>query len=196
MNTVSEYHDHAGVEQIWNLFNSKLRQFINKLVKDEALADDILQDVFIKIHNQLPQLKDEKKIQAWVYQIARNTVYDHFRKPGSKAAPDEIRDAPAEEEPDQELMAETIEDMIRMMDNLPPDYCDILCKTEIAGMSHKEYADLKGISYTAAKTKAFRARARLREMMMRCCHYQFDQYGTVVGILPAASCCCCSGNEK
>jgi RNA polymerase sigma-70 factor (ECF subfamily) len=70
-----------SVELIWKQFHDKLRSFIFSMVNDDALADDLLQDVFIKVHAQIGTLKDDTKIQAWLYRIARNTVYDHFRKP-------------------------------------------------------------------------------------------------------------------
>jgi len=179
------------VEQIWNNFSEKLKIFILGKVKDVSVADDLLQEVFIKIHRQIGQLKDENKIQAWVYQVARNTVYDHFRKPGHKSdlQVDEIE--MMEEEADNHYMSETIEDMVKMMSNLPAEYCDVLCLTELGGMSHKAYAEKTGLSLSAAKTRAFRARNMLKDMLMKCCHYQFDIYGTVFNIAPAGCCCCC-----
>ena len=183
--------DQITVEKIWNRFNEKLRAFILSKVKDTVITDDLLQEVFIKIHRQIGQLKDENKIQGWVYQVARNTMYDYFRKPGRKAdlKPDEID--LIEEEADNDYMSETIEDMVRMMSNMPAEYCDVLCLTELGGMSHKDYAEKSGISLTAAKTRAFRARNMLKDMLMKCCHYQFDVYGTVFNIAPAGCCCCC-----
>lgn len=183
--------DQMNVEQIWNNFNGKLRSFIQSKVKDSAVADDLLQEVFIKIHKQIGQLKDENKIQGWVYQVARNTVYDHFRKPGQKIELKAEQLDIIEEESDNSYMAETIEDMVKMMNNMPSEYCDVLCLTELGGMSHKTYAEKTGISHTAAKTRAYRARMMLKDMLMKCCHYQFDKYGTVFNIQPAGCCCCC-----
>lgn len=183
--------DQMNVEQIWNNFNGKLRSFIQSKVKDSAVADDLLQEVFIKIHKQIGQLKDENKIQGWVYQVARNTVYDHFRKPGQKIELKAEQLDIIEEESDNSYMEETIEDMVKMMNNMPAEYCDVLCLTELGGMSHKAYAEKTGISHTAAKTRAYRARMMLKDMLMKCCHYQFDKYGTVFNIQPAGCCCCC-----
>jgi RNA polymerase sigma-70 factor, ECF subfamily len=180
-----------SVEQIWKQFNTKLKSFILSKVKDNAVADDLLQEVFIKIHRLIGQLNDENKLQAWVYQVARNTVLDYFRTQGrvSNVKIDEAEEV--EEETDNQYMTETIEDMVKMMDQMPAEYCDVLCLTELGGMSHKEYAEKTGINPTAAKTRAFRARNMLKDMLMKCCHYQFDRYGTVVDIQPAGCCCCC-----
>jgi len=184
------------VEQIWIRFNAQLKSFILSKVKDDAIADDLLQDVFIKIHRLIGQLKDENKLQAWVYQVARNTVYDYFRAQGRTSDLNVEEVEVIEEESDNQYMSETIEDMVKMMDEMPAEYCDVLCLTELGNMSHKEYAEKVGISYTAAKTRAFRARNMLKDMLMKCCHYQFDKYGTVINIQPAGCCCCCDENCK
>jgi RNA polymerase sigma-70 factor (ECF subfamily) len=183
--------DQHIVEQIWIQFNAKLKLFILSKVRDNALADDLLQEVFIKIHRLIGQLRDENKLQAWVYQVARNTVYDHLRKPGQKINFNVEEVDIIEEDSGNEYMSETIEDMVKMMDEMPSEYCDVLCLTELGGMSHKEYAEKTGISLTAAKTRAFRARNMLKDMLMKCCHYQFDKYGTAINIQPAGCCCCC-----
>ena len=193
---INSLPDKHSVEQIWMQFHTKLKSFILSKVKDNALADDLLQEVFIKIHRLLGQLKDENKLQAWVYQVARNTVNDHFRKPGQKSNLNVEEIEVIEEESDNQYMSESIEDMVKMMDEMPAEYCDVLCLTELGGMSHKEYAEKTGISYTAAKTRAFRARNMLKDMLMKCCHYQFDSYGTVIDILPAGCCCCCDEGCK
>jgi len=183
--------DQITVENIWLNFNVKLRAFILGKVKDETVADDLLQEVFIKIHKQVTQLKDENKLQAWVYQVARNSIYDYFRKPGHSSDLKIENLEIIEEDADNQYMNETIEDMVHMMSSMPAEYCDVLCLTELGGMSHKAYAEKTGISLSAAKTRAFRARNMLKDMLMKCCHYQFDKYGTVFNIQPAGCCCCC-----
>jgi RNA polymerase sigma-70 factor (ECF subfamily) len=189
MNTALSNHN--SVEQIWYQFSGKLKSFIVSKVKDNALADDLLQEVFIKIHRLIGQLRDENKLQAWVYQVTRNTVYDYLRRPGQKIDLNVEAVEIIEEDSDNEYMSETIEDMVKMMDEMPSEYCDVLCLTELGGMSHKEYAEKTGISLTAAKTRAFRARNMLKDLLMKCCHYQFDKYGTAINIQPAGCCCCC-----
>ena len=184
------------VEQIWIRFNAQLKFFILSRVKDNALADDLLQEVFVKIHMLIGQLKDENKLQSWVYQVARNTVYDYFRSHGHTADLDVNEVELTEEDSDTQFMSETIEDMVKMMSEMPAEYCDVLCLTELGGMSHKEYAEKKGLSHTAIKTRAFRARNKLKDMLMKCCHYQFDKYGTVINIQPAGCFCCCDESCK
>src|SRR5689334_6684074 len=67
-------------EQIWETFHTPLLRFIEKRVTDAPLAEDILQDVFLKIHQQIETLKDVKKLESWVYQITRHAIIDVFRR--------------------------------------------------------------------------------------------------------------------
>ena len=67
-------------EKIWSDFSTLLKKFILTKVKNETTADDILQEVFIKIHEKIPSLEDHNKLTSWVYQITRNTIIDFYRK--------------------------------------------------------------------------------------------------------------------
>jgi RNA polymerase sigma-70 factor (ECF subfamily) len=93
--------------------------------------------------------------------------------------------------PPEKFMDIAIGDMIKMMDEMPDEYCEALCLTELEGLSQKEYADKKGLSYSGAKSRVQRARLILKNMLLQCCHYQFDKYGTAIDIQPKC-CCCCS----
>ncbi len=64
--------------ELWHRFGDNLRRFILNKVKDETLADDLLQEVFIRIHSKIDNLRDEAKVQSWVFQIARNRINDHY----------------------------------------------------------------------------------------------------------------------
>ncbi len=66
-------------EKVWQEYHSRLRAFIKSRVSDDAAADDILQNVFLKMHTGLASLKDATKLQSWLFQIARNAVIDYFR---------------------------------------------------------------------------------------------------------------------
>src|SRR5437899_11875575 len=70
----------ATVESIWNEVASQLRSFICSRVRNHATAEDILQDVFLKIHQKLPTVRASERLQAWVWRITRNAIADHFRR--------------------------------------------------------------------------------------------------------------------
>jgi len=177
-------------DEIWLQFGDKLKGFILSKVHDKTTADDILQEVFIKIHSKIDQLKDDTKIQSWIYQITRNLIVDYFRGVKKEYKKTQYQFENIDEETSENVMTEAIKDMVTMMEELSPKYCEALCLTELERMSQKAYAEKIGISYTAAKARVQRARKALKDMLMNCCHYQFDKYGTVLDIYPK-NCCCC-----
>lgn len=177
------------IRLLWESLNGDLRSFIFSRVKNDADTDDILQEVFIKIHENISGLKDSSKIRSWIYQITRNLIIDKYRKDKQEVETTEIIKTLPVSSASTRFMYIAINDMIKMMDQLPPEYCEALCMTELEGMSQKEYAELKRISYSGARSRVQRARAILKDMLLQCCHYQFDRYGTIYHIQP--KCCCC-----
>lgn len=179
------------IEKIWQNLNGNLRSFIWSKIPDRTDAEDLLQEVFIKIHSNMDTLRDETKVTSWVFQITRNLIHDYYRsQKKTTSAKEQTQDREEETQPD-EFMTEALQDMIGMMDKLSHEQCEALCMTEIDGLSQAEYAQKIGISYTAAKSRIQRSRKLLKDMMMACCHYEFDKYGTVLNITPHSCCCCC-----
>src|SRR5512136_895298 len=66
--------------EIYDQFYGKVRKFILALVKDEWVADDLIQETFLRIQNNLKNLKDPSKLSSWIFRIAYNLCQDHFRK--------------------------------------------------------------------------------------------------------------------
>lgn len=98
-------------------------------------------------------------------------------------------DGPDDQQENGSFMDEAIGDMTRMLNGLDPDYCEALCLTELGGLTQKQYADMKGLTYSGAKSRVQRARSLLKQELLKCCHYHFDKYGLVYDIHP--KCCCC-----
>jgi len=175
--------------KIWQMFSDKLKAFIFKRTQDIEITNDILQEVFIKIHTKIDTLKEDTKLQSWIYQITRNTINDHFRKKGftDKENKELISE---EDEQESESMLKIAQGLYEFMDNLPEKYCDALCKTEFEGLSQVDYAKETGISNSGAKSRVQRGRAMIKDMLMKCCHFQFDKYGTIIDYHPITCCCC------
>lgn len=180
-------------ENLWKSFESGLKSFIYSKVHSYSITEDILQDVFIKIHLKIGTLKDESKLKPWLYQITRNQIIDYYR---STKSPDinPFLSEKDEDETDNSVMSVAVQDMVDMMKDLPEEYCEALCLTELQGMNQKEYAEKIGIPYSSAKSRVQRSRKLLKDMLMRCCHYEFDKYGTVLSI--SKNCCCCLAEKS
>lgn len=185
---------HSDIEAVWKELSSGLRSFIISRIKNDSDAEDILQEVFLRIHDNIHNLKDRSRIKPWIYQITRNLIADHFRDLNHNQKSIEPEHDIAETSGSHDYMDEAISDMIKMMDKMSHEYCEALCMTEIEGLSQKEYAEKTGLSYSAAKSRVQRSRIMLKDMLLNCCHYQFDTYGTVLDIQPA--CCCCCPDKK
>jgi RNA polymerase sigma-70 factor, ECF subfamily len=186
------YHmnNSENIETIWNSLSFNLKAFIISKVKNEDESKDILQEVYLKIHNNINTLKDRDKLIPWIYQIVRNQITDHFREKERRLIKKEIKTLSLTSSATGKYMDEAINDMIIMMNDLPPEFCEALCLTELEGLSQKEYALRAGLSYSGAKSRVQRARVMLKDMLMKCCHYQFDKYGTVFDIHQEVCCCC------
>lgn len=163
-------------EQIWQEYHARLRSFIRGKIADEAAADDILQDVFLKMHASLPSLKDATKLQSWLYQIARNAIIDSYRqqKP-TVAIPDWLTQTGSDS--GDKVRQELSDCLLPMVQQLPDIYRDAINLAELQGLKQKEVAEQQGISLSNAKSRVQRGRALLKEMLEECCLLEFDHQG-------------------
>src|SRR5258708_38470398 len=96
-------------EQVWEAFHTPLQQFNRRRISDEPTAEDVLQDVFLKIHQHVETLRDVKKLESWIYQITRNAIIDSYRssRPTTTLEAAEVLDLP-EELPDDDVVSELL----------------------------------------------------------------------------------------
>ena len=174
-------------EQLWETFSVPLQQFIRRRVPDPHSAEDILQDVFLKIHARIDTLHQQDRVAAWIYQIARNAIADYYRAqrptsdvPETLAAPDDMVD--------DDVVQELLPCVAAMVDALPAAYREALRLTEYEGLSQKELSERLGISFSGAKSRVQRARAKIKEQLLACCHFQFDYAGRVIDYQPLCTC--------
>ncbi len=179
----------APAEAIWNQLSTRLGIFIRSRVADFAAAEDILQDTIVNIQKRLGQLRDAGKLESWVYQIARNAIMDHYRKSRDTVAlPESLAAEPA---PISDREREGLQAAFRgMIEALPQPYREAIELTSFWGLSQQELADRFGISVSGAKSRVQRGRAMLKEMLLECCRFEFDQRGGILECEPrkAASC--------
>jgi RNA polymerase sigma-70 factor, ECF subfamily len=178
----------ATLEHIWNEFAHKLGQFIRVRVSDPATAQDILQDVFLKIQKRLGQLKDPTKLEGWIYLMTRNAIIDHYRK--RKEMVELPENLPAEPDGHDGEVDELKAAFRRMIYSLPEPYREAVVLTEFDGLTQQELATHLGISLSGAKSRVQRGRAQLKEMLHECCTFEFDRRGKVIDCTPRANAGC------
>lgn len=168
------------IKNIWDDFHKELKKFITTKVKDESVADDILQDVFVKIAEHPDKIVAAKNVQRYIYGIARNATIDHFRKSGWMK-PIENEDNLISEEDVQTLNATIAECCIRpFIEQLPEKYKVALTKTEFEHVSQKELAIELNLSYSGAKSRVQRGKEKLKALILACCNFPSDRYGNLM----------------
>ena len=165
--------------QLWNDYHSKLHGFIESRVGDASTADDILQEVFVRIHSRIDTLRNANKIRSWIYQITRNAIIDHYRaQKTTQEVPETL--AAVEAEPSDQARREIAGCLVPMIHTLPETYREAMMLSEIEGLTQKQVAEKQGISVSGAKARVQRGRAKLRDMLLDCCQFQFDHRGRVM----------------
>ncbi|MCI0534779.1 MAG: RNA polymerase sigma factor SigZ [Verrucomicrobiales bacterium] len=178
----------ATLEHIWNEFAEKLGQFIRARVSDPATAEDILQDVFVKIQKRLGELQDPAKIQSWIYLIARNAIIDQYRsRKETVEVPESLSAEPDNHNGEIEELKASFR---RMIYSLPEPYREAVVLTEFDGLTQQQLADRLGISLSGAKSRVQRGRAQLKQMLDECCTFEFDRRGKVIDCTPRAKNAC------
>ncbi len=166
------------MEQVWNSFHVQLKTFIDRRIHRPHDADDILQNVYVKILTQLQSLRDEQKLHAWIYQIARNTLIDYYRKEKPlEELPEEIA---FQQDIESNLNQELIKCLKCFVNQLPNKYRQAIQLTEYAGYSQKQLSVQLGISFSGAKSRVQRGRQKLKELITACCRLELDRFGNVL----------------
>ena len=173
-----------STQQIWEDFRAPLRSFIRRRVDDEHVADDLLQETFLKIHNGIGSLNDDQCLTAWLYRIARNIITDHFRKrPLEALGATTIAERPAVTDDDgrgQELAA----CLGRMVGQLPEKYREAIELAELEGSTQSQVAARLGLSLSGAKSRVQRGREQLKKMLLSCCDVELDNRRRVLDYQP------------
>lgn len=164
---------------LWQDYSNQLLGFIQRRVNDSAVAEDILQDVFLKMFERLDSLRDADKLQSWMYQIARHAIVDYYRsKKPADVVLEELPDGSGDDEGDaREEMIGWLRPLIGM---LPDTYHEAVWFSEVDGLTHQVVAERLGISLTATKSRVRRGKQMMKEMLTDCCRFEFDQRGRVV----------------
>lgn len=176
-------------QQVWEELGAALRHFILCRVGDPHLAEDLLQDVFVRIHGHIDSLGDRERLTAWVFRITRNVVSDHFR---SRQDVTEVFDETTSRvAADEELESELGTCASMMVAELPARYQDAVRMVELEGQSQREAAERLGLSVSGAKSRVQRGHTQLKQMLLACCHIEFDRRGMPAEWEPRRDCSDC-----
>jgi RNA polymerase sigma-70 factor, ECF subfamily len=170
----------------WRSLYADLVNFVLSKVKDKATAEDIVQEVFIKVFTRSSQLKESEKISGWIFQITRNAVADHFRR---NAKP--IRSTDIDWEGSSHEFNECVAHCLKtLMGTLPDKYRIPLYMAEINEFSQQEIAARLNLSHSGARSRVQRGRRLLKEKLEELYYIKTDHYGNVIACEDKVPCCC------
>lgn len=160
-----------------NLHQS-LRSFLRRRVSDATIADDLVQDIFVKALVNRDSGRSIANVTAWLYTAARTTLIDYYRAQGDTHSNhsdiDTLLDVDLNHlistDDDIVIHAKLAECLRPFIDQLAPKYRDALIASDLEGLSLKHIAENEGVSLSAIKSRVSRARIMLKEKLLACCH--------------------------
>ncbi|MGC6174002.1 RNA polymerase sigma factor SigZ [Lacrimispora sp. 38-1] len=167
---------------IWDEFSVPLRIFIKRRINNEQDVEDVLQNVFMKIYNNINKLEKLNNIHAWVYTVTKNTIIDYYRMQKHDSYLNELSEdiAICENLDEKTTINEISHCLIMMIQYLPEKYKQALTLTEIENVTQKQLADKAGLSVSGAKSRVQRARELLKEEFLSCCNLEIDGRGNII----------------
>jgi RNA polymerase sigma factor (sigma-70 family) len=159
----------APVEVLVDNHRAFLR-FLERRLGRRDLAEDVLQDAFVRTADRLASVPEEALI-PWFYRVLRNAAVDGHRRRGreDRALSALARELDGAVEPAPEVRAEVCACVRRLAATLKPEYADVLASVDVGGLPVKAYAEGAGLSASNAGVRLFRARAALRRRLAESC---------------------------
>ncbi len=175
---------HAA-EAVWSEISGRLRAFLARRVRDPEDVDDLLQEVFLRLHRASGTLVQADRLHAWLFQITRNALVDHYRAAAARrrhtggTVDGELPEVVAEETDVARDEAELAGCLAPMLERLPEPYREAVRLTELDGVPQVDAAGRLGLSVSGMKSRVQRGRRLLRDLLLRCCEVDFDRRGGV-----------------
>ncbi len=175
-------------------YRPRIVRYLARLV-GPGEAEDLTQEVFVRVSRGLPDFKGAAKLSTWIYRIATNVATDRrrlksFRKPQSdEATPcregfaDDVYERPDEKSRslEQQLMREEMSSCIHSYINaLPENYRAVVILSDIEGLTNQEIGDVLDLTLDSVKIRLHRGRTRLREKLESGCHFDRDEEDILV----------------
>jgi RNA polymerase sigma-70 factor, ECF subfamily len=164
-----------------------LRQFFRRRVYDPIVADDLTQETLLQALQSRANLRDETRLEAWVYQIAHYTVTDYYRRNSTVSGV--LNDLPQE----QPQVADDVRAVLACsarcyLSTLPKVYRIPVYLAEYEGFSHSEVAQKLGLSLAATKSRVRRGKLMIRNLMEAHCQFEYDRFGKIIGYQVRSRC--------
>ena len=159
-----------------------VRRFVLRHVGDEALADDLTQETFLRVERSRSGYRGESSQRTWLSAIALNVIRDHYRATGrapeAASAAELLEGLGSEAEGEHALLESEMAACIgEYLAQLPRPHHEVVALHDMAGLTHREIASLLAISVANSRVLLHRGRAALRELLKRNCVLSLDADG-------------------
>lgn len=173
------------LNQIISDFYDKILGYVVKNVKDPHTAQDITQEVMGRLIDAYNKQLPVKNHKAWLFQVTRNVIADHFRKKKVVDYSTTNFDF-ADDDDEPEIAAEDF--IIPMIQLLPEKYAIPLYMSEIEHLKQAVIAEKLGLTLSAAKMRCQRARKKLHKLFLKCCDIEYTEGGAFVRCTIKSTC--------
>ena len=173
-------HDRA-----WQQHRREILRFLEHRAGSAAEADDLLQEVFVKVLLQGRAFCELDNPRAWLFRVARNLIIDQRRLTTTREPlqplPDDLSAPPDAEIEPVDLLSHCLP---RVLSELSPEDREAITLCDMQAMTQKDYAARLGLTLPGAKSRLQRARLRLRSRLAEACQVSFDERGKVCCFVP------------
>lgn len=171
----------ASTTELWKDYSNELRTYFKNRVNNATDVEDLLQELYIRIHINCGKISTLKSTSAWIYTIARNLLIDYYRRKGIKET-EILKDSHTEEiNLDSDiLIKDGLRDLKSLISDIRKEYYQIIWSVLIHGESLSQYASKNNLPINTAKSHLQRAKKILHERIEACCHFSYDATGTII----------------
>jgi RNA polymerase sigma-70 factor (ECF subfamily) len=161
--------DEAAFTELVRMYATPVHNYVLRLTGDRSLAEDLTQEVFVRVLNGLPKFSLRCKFTTWLFQVTKNRVLDELRarerRPSGFVSFDDIPPLECWDQPVERT--ETIEAIWRAVQDLNPDLKMALLLRDVVGMPYNEIADALEITLSTVKWRIFKAREEVALTLTR-----------------------------
>lgn len=164
-------------EETVNTFSKTLRRYIVYATNNSSFVDDILQDVFIKLYQNVDSLKSSEKVKSWLYSVTKNTIIDYYRK---EKKTEILQDDLYVQKHELSCYDEIGECILGLLLNTQDEYVQIIKLYEYKGLTAQEIANILNLPLPTVKSKINRGRKKLKQTLLECCEFENDKNGAPI----------------
>jgi RNA polymerase sigma-70 factor, ECF subfamily len=176
----------CDVPKFWLEYKDMVYSYILKHTKDNDLAQDLTQEVLLKVYRFCLSRSGVKNERSWLFEIARNTIMDHYRKHKQTVSCEALEES--DESPATVDVYKSMADYIEPLLTCLPDMYRQPLQLDLEGVDQKEIARRLGLELPTAKSRVQRARKLMKEQLFECLYLDLDADGKVTGFASKPGC--------